>query len=78
MEAESNDIGMDGSRELQRRSSDRQTQAEVRGVAVGDGSDKVWIRLHFMFVVRFDFISFKISHLRFKVNQRVSCSGLEF
>lgn len=55
LETESNDIGMDGSRELQRSSSERQTQAEIRGVAVSDGSDKVWIRLHFMFVVWFDF-----------------------
>lgn len=40
LKPESNDISMDGSRELQRCSSERQTEAEIRGVAVGDGSDK--------------------------------------
>lgn len=47
LEPEGDDVGVDGTCELERRSSEREAEGEVRGVAVGYGSDEFWIRLHF-------------------------------
>ena len=47
LEPEGDEVGVDGTCELERRSSEREAEGEVRGVAVGYGSDELWIRLHF-------------------------------
>lgn len=47
LESEGDEVGVDGTCELERRSSEREAEGEVRGVAVGYGSDEFWIRLHF-------------------------------